>query len=279
MFEIAGKKKIVVMLAPMSLAIGLAVGTAQADSHTGKPVVTSGSGEGVVTGYGECWGAVGGTVGAPPCAPDDVDSDGDGVPDSRDRCPNTPKGAPVDADGCPLDSDGDGVDDTLDIDSDGDGINDDVDNCPAVVNADQADDDGDGIGNNADSDDDNDGVLDSNDAYPLISLGGLIDTDSDGVCDDSLGLNCEATGFHGGDCEPPAPDTDTDASACPPGRSSPTPSRWSLTAPRRNWQTWSAHCSPTVTTKRASSCARSSHYLPIYFPTTSKERSSYACTA
>ncbi|TJY58975.1 hypothetical protein E4T66_15395 [Sinimarinibacterium sp. CAU 1509] len=28
------------------------------------------------------------------------DSDGDGVPDSRDKCPDTPKGAKVDADGC-----------------------------------------------------------------------------------------------------------------------------------------------------------------------------------
>ena len=30
----------------------------------------------------------------------ELDSDGDGVPDSRDKCPNTPKGAKVDADGC-----------------------------------------------------------------------------------------------------------------------------------------------------------------------------------
>lgn len=30
------------------------------------------------------------------------DSDGDGVIDSRDKCPNTPKGQLVDADGCPL---------------------------------------------------------------------------------------------------------------------------------------------------------------------------------
>jgi OOP family OmpA-OmpF porin len=29
-----------------------------------------------------------------------VDSDGDGVPDSRDKCPNTPKGVKVNADGC-----------------------------------------------------------------------------------------------------------------------------------------------------------------------------------
>ena len=38
-----------------------------------------------------------------------LDSDGDGVYDDEDNCPNTPKGAPVDKFGCPLDSDGDGV--------------------------------------------------------------------------------------------------------------------------------------------------------------------------
>lgn len=42
-------------------------------------------------------------------APKVMDSDGDGVIDSADACPNTPAGAPVDAQGCPLDSDGDGV--------------------------------------------------------------------------------------------------------------------------------------------------------------------------
>lgn len=43
-----------------------------------------------------------------------VDSDGDGVPDEVDRCPDTPKGVKVDASGCPLDSDGDGVPDSID---------------------------------------------------------------------------------------------------------------------------------------------------------------------
>ncbi len=38
-----------------------------------------------------------------------LDSDGDGVPDSVDECPDTPRGVEVDEDGCPLDSDGDGV--------------------------------------------------------------------------------------------------------------------------------------------------------------------------
>ncbi|MFK5925575.1 MAG: OmpA family protein [Desulfuromusa sp.] len=42
------------------------------------------------------------------------DSDGDGVIDAMDKCPNTPKGAPVDRFGCSLDSDGDGVFDYLD---------------------------------------------------------------------------------------------------------------------------------------------------------------------
>jgi OOP family OmpA-OmpF porin len=78
------------------------------------------------------------------------DSDGDGVPDNRDKCPNTPEGVKVDKDGCPLDSDGDGVPDYLDacpnntaeeiskgvdakgcpLDSDGDGVPDYRDKCP-----------------------------------------------------------------------------------------------------------------------------------------------------
>lgn len=117
MFENAGKNKIAAMLAPMSLALGLAVGTVHAASHNEGPFVTSGAGEGVTTGYGECWNAIGGTMGAEPCGPEKVmdgDADGDGVPDSKDRCPNTPTGAPVDADGCPKDSDGDGVPDYKD---------------------------------------------------------------------------------------------------------------------------------------------------------------------
>jgi OmpA-OmpF porin, OOP family len=43
-----------------------------------------------------------------------LDSDGDGVPDNKDKCPNTPKGVKVDVFGCPLDSDRDGVANYLD---------------------------------------------------------------------------------------------------------------------------------------------------------------------
>ena len=44
----------------------------------------------------------------------DRDSDNDRVPDSRDRCPNTPTGIAVDAEGCSLDSDMDGVPTAID---------------------------------------------------------------------------------------------------------------------------------------------------------------------
>lgn len=43
-----------------------------------------------------------------------TDSDGDGVYDDQDQCPNTPLGVSVDSVGCPLDSDGDGVPDHKD---------------------------------------------------------------------------------------------------------------------------------------------------------------------
>jgi OOP family OmpA-OmpF porin len=78
---------------------------------------------------------------------DRPDTDGDGVYDDMDKCPNTPAAVGVDKDGCPLDSDGDGVYDYLDkcpetpagvivdangcpLDSDGDGVFDYRDKCP-----------------------------------------------------------------------------------------------------------------------------------------------------
>ena len=75
------------------------------------------------------------------------DTDGDGVLDNRDRCPDTPAGASIDVRGCPSDTDGDGVPDGVDRcsttvagaavdergcprDSDGDNIADGLDRCP-----------------------------------------------------------------------------------------------------------------------------------------------------
>ena len=76
------------------------------------------------------------------------DSDGDGINDNLDKCPNEPGLAKYD--GCPVpDSDGDGINDELDKcpnqfgtakydgcpvpDRDGDGINDDDDMCPDIA--------------------------------------------------------------------------------------------------------------------------------------------------
>ena len=115
-----------------------------------------------------------------------VDSDGDGVADGIDRCPNTPAGARVDAYGCELDSDGDGVKDSMDkcpgtpsgvsvdsdgcpLDSDGDGVTDDKDKCPDTVSGAKVGPDG------CELDSDNDGVVDRLDECPGTPAGVQVD--------------------------------------------------------------------------------------------------------
>ncbi len=131
----------------------------------------------------------------------DVDSDGDGVPDKYDKCPNTPKGVKVDKFGCPVDSDGDGVPDYLDkcpntpkgvqvdkdgcpVDSDGDGVPDYLDKCPNTPAGAKVDKDGCPV------DSDGDGVPDYLDKCPdtpagvqVDENGCPVDSDGDGVPD------------------------------------------------------------------------------------------------
>jgi len=67
------------------------------------------------------------------CTTNGGDSDGDGICDNNDDCPNTPAGTPVDNNGCPLDDD-------CTIDSDGDGVVDCEDDCadtPADTDVDE----------------------------------------------------------------------------------------------------------------------------------------------
>lgn len=147
------------------------------------------------------------------------DSDGDGVSDKLDRCPDTPAGVSVGPDGCPFDSDGDGVPDYMDKcpraagleafsgcpDTDGDGIEDAVDKCPEVKGLPALlgcpDSDGDGIADEDDKcpnvkglaeldgcpDTDGDGITDADDRCPTdkgpVQLKGCPDSDGDGVAD------------------------------------------------------------------------------------------------
>lgn len=123
------------------------------------------------------------------------DSDGDGVPDKKDDCPNTPPGVQVDENGCPIDSDGDGVPDYKDDcpneagearfngcpDKDGDGIPDKDDACPDVA----------GLAKfKGCPDTDEDGVPDKDDkcpntpkGCPVDAVGCPLDSDGDGVID------------------------------------------------------------------------------------------------
>ncbi len=118
------------------------------------------------------------------------DSDGDGVYDKSDACPNTPAGARVDARGCELDTDGDGVVDSKDkcpntprgtkvdangcpiiskVDSDGDGVEDKMDKCPGTPKGAKVD------ANGCELDGDKDGVVDRLDQCPDTSAGAKVD--------------------------------------------------------------------------------------------------------
>ncbi len=78
------------------------------------------------------------------------------MPDSRDRCPDTPAGHRVDASGCSLDSDGDGV-----VDAD--------DQCPNTYRGATVDERG------CELDDDNDGVVNRLDRCPDTAPGVRVD--------------------------------------------------------------------------------------------------------
>ncbi|MEJ7664895.1 MAG: OmpA family protein [Hymenobacter sp.] len=126
------------------------------------------------------------------------DTDGDGVSDKKDKCPDTPTGVKVDLNGCPVDTDGDGVADYQDKcpdvkglaalqgcpDSDGDNVADADDKCPNTPAGVRADATG------CPLDSDGDKVPDFQDKCPntpsgvtVDATGCPVDTDGDGVPD------------------------------------------------------------------------------------------------
>ncbi len=91
-----------------------------------------------------------------------LDSDGDGLYDDEDECPQEPETLNdyKDSDGCP-----DETPQPADLDSDGDGMNDDVDGCPERAEDVDGFEDEDGC---PDPDNDKDGVLDVDDKCPMV---------------------------------------------------------------------------------------------------------------
>jgi OOP family OmpA-OmpF porin len=121
-----------------------------------QPKPLDSDGDGVPDSMDKCPGTPPGTVvNADGCEPV-KDSDGDGVMDPNDKCPNTPAGAKVDANGCELDADGDGVVDRLDK----------CPNTPAGAKVDA---------NGCELDSDGDGVVDSKDQCPDTPKGDRVD--------------------------------------------------------------------------------------------------------
>jgi OmpA-OmpF porin, OOP family len=135
------------------------------------------------------------------------DNDKDGVLDVDDKCPMIP--GPADNAGCPEESP---------KDRDGDGIPDKLDKCP-----DQAEDfdgfeDEDGC---PELDNDGDGIVDSadkcpNEAGPIQNLGcPIVDRDGDGINDDKDKCPDEPEDFDGFQDEDGCPDLDNDSDGIP----------------------------------------------------------------
>jgi len=109
------------------------------------------------------------------------DTDGDGVTDDVDQCPDTPSGEEVNETGCS----------SSQVDTDGDGVMDDMDTCPETPEGEDVDENG---CSDSQKDSDEDGVTDDMDQCPDTPSGEEVDengcsdsqkdTDGDGVSDD-----------------------------------------------------------------------------------------------
>lgn len=144
----------------------------------------------------------------------DPDNDGDGIPDTRDRCPNEPENFDgyQDEDGCP----------DVRGDTDGDGIPDELDRCPNEAEDKDGFQDEDGC---PDLDNDADGIPDDKDKCPNQpeDFDGFedgdgcpdLDNDGDGIPDDKDKCPNEAEDKDGFQDDDGCPDLDNDGDGIP----------------------------------------------------------------
>lgn len=174
----------------ITLLIAGTLGPVSNSSAAIEDYVLDRQGKVIHTLYGECihltsWSP---DKSIPGCdgVPLEGDADSDGVVDSMDKCPGTPKGVKVDSLGCPIDSDADGVADHKDkcpgtpkgvtvdsagcpLDSDRDGVANYKDNCPNTPSGVSVD------GNGCPLDTDGDSVADYKDECPNTKAGAKVD--------------------------------------------------------------------------------------------------------
>ena len=130
------------------------------------------------------------------------DPDMDGITSCFDNCP-------ADSNGNQLDSDGDGIGDVCDVcpndadnDIDGDSVCGDVDNCPTTYNPDQLDSDSDGVGdvcdgcclfNRGNVDSDNSDIVDISDLVYLVDF--MFNAGPTPLCTDEANVDADSGGL------------------------------------------------------------------------------------
>ena len=138
-------------------------------------------------------------------APAPVDSDGDGVVDNNDQCPNTPANTEVDANGCPIP-----------VDSDSDGVVDNNDQCPNTPANTEVDANGCPVVDPGPTctDNDNDGFFaeaDCGTAQDCDDEVAAVNPGASEFCSDNIDNNCDGLVDGADETTCPAPPTCTDA--------------------------------------------------------------------
>jgi OOP family OmpA-OmpF porin len=140
------------------------------------------------------------SVDASGCSASQRDSDGDRVMDDRDKCPNTPAGEQVDANGCSPSQ----------LDADRDGVADTADKCPNTPAGEPVDASG---CSDSQRDDDRDGVMNPADKCPNTPAGEKVD--ANGCAPSQLDADGDGVPDAQDNCPDTPKGTPVDARGCP----------------------------------------------------------------